>query len=156
MLRDVPCIAALHDTPPFDPASCKTRGTSVYVEATALDLIASDDSGECSLVPLLKSRVKITCPLPLGKGAPGARNAGDRASFLTRAARASARNAAVSHTEVMQIVVYVNTTCFITFCTLIRHILQDTQHSHIHSAILCMLWYVRSARDTAADYRIVV
>ena len=41
-------VAALHITPPLNPASCKTRGNSVCMGATTLDLIsASEDRGEC-------------------------------------------------------------------------------------------------------------
>ena len=41
-------VAALHITPPLNPASCKTRGPSVCMGVTTLDLIsASEDRGEC-------------------------------------------------------------------------------------------------------------
>ena len=39
-------VAALHTTPPFNPASCKTRGPSVSVETPAPDMISSADGGD--------------------------------------------------------------------------------------------------------------
>ena len=46
MSQEYKTVAALHATPLSNPASCKTRGTSVYVEAATLDLInASEDGG---------------------------------------------------------------------------------------------------------------
>ena len=39
-------IAALHTPPPFNHASCKSRGPSVSVEEHATELIASADGGD--------------------------------------------------------------------------------------------------------------
>ena len=39
-------VDAIHATPSFNPASCKTRGPSVSVEEPAPDLIASADGGD--------------------------------------------------------------------------------------------------------------
>ena len=52
MSQEYKTVAALHATPLSNPASCKTRGTSVYTEAATLDLINASEDGGGRLKPL--------------------------------------------------------------------------------------------------------